>query len=521
MGMPLALPRTLAALAVLAVTPALFDCSQSSSGASLPSFQDITSAPAAIQTAAKAVVRIATANGLATGSFISATGLLLTNNHVLGTEVCPVEGCYAQITFDYQRGSKLQAPESVFVKPVAVSIGLDMAVVQVYQGPGQSEISTPSFLTIESHDAASLMKTHITLVGHPEGHLKKWSAGEVVDSDGDWIYTSAFLLPGNSGSPLLNDAGNIVGIIHRGPTGEDYFTSNGAVTFSLGTPSSLLQAAMSAPLPPEMISVTAPATVANVVANDLVYLNAHVATVPVASASSSDGGANDGEADAGTPGGSGGGSINVLDALGSACDAALAVTDYATPEALDGAIQPCEDAISWIECRVEETSATTSSGQVCPDAGDISLWQKRYQAINAATIALNDQPSLYEVGFGSQALAASNAAGLSAGASAVQQALGQASVPMDLFVAYYLSAFAITSYEGNQTTSYVTAYKSLPDYALSATYAAGAAVLLANNGLMTGSQALAIVEALYGDSTVDLGTKLYLEDIEYQSGVID
>src|SRR5258708_2338111 len=45
-------------------------------GAHLPLFHDVSDAPPAIQTAARAVVRIATTNAFATGSFISATGLL-------------------------------------------------------------------------------------------------------------------------------------------------------------------------------------------------------------------------------------------------------------------------------------------------------------------------------------------------------------------------------------------------------------------------------------------------------------
>ena len=43
-------------------------------GATLPSFHDLTSAPAAIQTASRAVVRIHTAGEYGTGSFISPTG---------------------------------------------------------------------------------------------------------------------------------------------------------------------------------------------------------------------------------------------------------------------------------------------------------------------------------------------------------------------------------------------------------------------------------------------------------------
>ena len=473
---------------------------QGSTSPDLPSFQDLTTAPAPIQKAAEAVVRIRTANEVATGSFISPTGLLLTNNHVLGTEICPVEGCFAQITFDFQRGkpSSAATPTTVFVIPSAVSVGLDMAVVQVFTSKGGGMLSTPSFLTIEAHGAAELLKTHVTLVGHPEGHLKKWTDGEVVDSNGHWIWTSAYLLPGNSGSPILDDAGNVVGIVHRGPTGEDYFTSDGALTYSIGTDSAALQASMSAPLPPEMISVGAATTADDVVAHDIVYLNAHVSSAMDTDTTK--------------------GPLDVLSALGTACDAALKVTDYPTPEALATALQPCQDAMSWIECRTD--AQTPSSGAVCPGPMDVTLWQQRFAAMNAAYVALNGETLLTPVSFGIASLQPSKAAGTSAGASSLQQALSQASQPLDLNVANYLAAFSVASYQGTQTVSYVTGYASVPDYALYATDAASAAAWMLDNGMMTRDNGLQILAQLYADGSVDVGSKLYIEDFEYQSGVL-
>jgi len=70
-----------------------------------------------------------------------------------------------------------------------------------------------------------------------------------------------------------------------------------------------------------MWSVVASTTDANAVAHDLVYLAAHTPNANV-----------DGFPEA------------VLDALGAACDAALAVTDYASPEDVTSALQPCLDA---------------------------------------------------------------------------------------------------------------------------------------------------------------------------------
>jgi hypothetical protein len=105
------------------------------------------------------VVRIHTAGSSATGSFISPTGILLTNNHVLGVDVCPREGCYAQITFLYQRHSAPQEPQTVFVVPLAVDVGLNMAALQVSSGPGATPMATPHYLTLASRDPGSLYRS--------------------------------------------------------------------------------------------------------------------------------------------------------------------------------------------------------------------------------------------------------------------------------------------------------------------------------------------------------------------------
>src|SRR5262245_39895278 len=95
-------------------------------------YEDPSDAPPPIRAAAEAVVRISTPWSSATGSFISADGVLLTNNHVLGVEVCPREGCFAKLTLSYERGHPFKAPVQVFVQPLHVDVGLDMAVVQVF-----------------------------------------------------------------------------------------------------------------------------------------------------------------------------------------------------------------------------------------------------------------------------------------------------------------------------------------------------------------------------------------------------
>jgi V8-like Glu-specific endopeptidase len=472
----------------LALLASLAGCSKDSSpDVRLPSFTDVASAPAVIQVAARAVVRIQTAGELATGSFISPMGLLLTNNHVLGVDICPKEGCFAQITEMHQRGAPLQQPQTVFAVPKAVDVGLDMAVVQLYsyaggaQGP---ELETPSYLELDSQSPSALQGKNINVVGHPEGHLKKWTQGQVIDSDGSWISTTAYILPGDSGSPLLDDAGHLVGLMHRGPTSQDLVSADGVDEYSI--------AAMGAPLPAAMRSTADAVTDDDVVQYQDVYRNAQTANAMV-----------------------GGVAKPVLTSLGAACDTGLARDDYASPEDLTDALAPCLDAAAWIECR---SDAPAGSFGVCPM--DADAWRQRYQAVNDHWRTLNGQMQLDALTFGLAALSSSMADGIAAGGQSLQTALAAARPPLDFGIANYLAAFQVGSYAGVRTLDYVRGYASVPGYVLSATDIASAALWLNHAGGLTGSDTTSLLRALDGNLGVDIGSKLYVEDVLYQSGTL-
>jgi len=186
-------------LGTLAASLAL-GCGEDPPRTSLPAFYDVRTAPPPIQTAAEAVVRVHTAGEYGTGAFVSPTGLLLTNDHILGDTVCPVEGCAIQLSFDHQRGKPPQNAVTVFAVPQAVDVGLDMALVQI-TNLGGGPFSTPAYLNVNNLDAGALVGAHVTVVGHPEGELKKWTSGLVTDAFGNWFTTTAYTLPGDSGSP--------------------------------------------------------------------------------------------------------------------------------------------------------------------------------------------------------------------------------------------------------------------------------------------------------------------------------
>ena len=462
----------------------------SSSTVTLPHFNDITTATPEIQTAARAVVRVRTAGEYGTGFFISPTGLMLTNNHVLGDPVCAVEGCYVGLTQMHERGQPQQKPGIVFAVPSTVNAGLDVAVVQFYDQPNGNQLDTPDYLSFDGQDGASLLNQHVTIVGHPEAALKKWTDGQVTDTNGQWITTTAYTLPGESGSPILNDAGQVVGLLHRGPTSEDLFSQTGVDMYSTGTASAPIVAVLAAPPSPPVVSTAAATTKEQFLANDFIYLNAHVATVTV-----------DGM------------SISAIPILGEACDAALARTDFTSPDDLDSALTPCYQAETWIDCR--SPTNIVPYGTVCPAPTDQAAWASRYQSMNQIWLGMNGQPEYYAVSFAIAKLQPTWNAGVSAGAESLQQVLAAANPVLDYHLALYLAAFAIESYGGTQIATYVSNYKQVPHYELQATNIAYAAGWRYDNGNMTKAQLQSFLQQLFADPNISVGARLAIEEYLY------
>jgi V8-like Glu-specific endopeptidase len=478
----------------------LTGCSENSTttvnNADLPGFNDITTAPAAIQSAAKAVVRIHTARSNASGFFISSTGKMLTNDHVLGDTVCPLEGCYIEITRMRQNGSTRLEPVTVFAVPIAVNVGLDMAVVQLYDSKGGDKLTTPDFLTFNSRSSASLIGTHVTIVGHPEGYLKKWSDGVVGNASGKWFQATAFALPGNSGSPVLDDEGRVVGLIHRGPASLDLFTSNSANVFSICTASEPIMAALNAPLPlpVSMVSTTAAVTAQKFLADDLLYLNAHVTEVTA-----------DGVASA------------PLDLLATACDAALARQDFTSPDDLSEALTPCYHAQTWIECR-SEYMGTDPYGTVCPGGSDKTSWTNRFKAVSQLWVDMTGEPEYNSVSFAVARLQPGISSGIQVGAQELQQAVNAASPVLDHSLAYYLAAFRISSYQGINIRDYIVNYQNAFHYELNDSLIAYGASWLYYSNLLNKDDLMSLLSRLHDDPNVSLGARLSIEDLKYQYG---
>jgi len=457
----------------------------------VPALHDLTDAPEAIQRAAQAVVRIRSAQSFGTGAFISATGRLMTNDHVLGATVCPVEGCWVELSFDHQRGEAPSDARLVRVVPEHVDVGLDMAILQVYED-GQ-KLSTPHFLSFASKAPSAMVGGHVRFVGHPHGRLKKWSDGAVVSASGAWFESTAFSLPGMSGSPVLDERGQIVGLLHRGGGSLDSVTSRGIDAAMIGTSSSALLQAMEAPLPPQMIAAQKPLARETVIAHHEVLLNGHVSEVIV-----------DGQR------------TEVLSLLAEACDVALLETAFESLEDLEETLAPCHAGLSWIECR--EDAIADTPGSVCPPQAERARWVERYEGVNARLRALNGMLELDVLSFGIAALADDSEQGDRAAAARLERVLREEKPLFDFSLGIYLAAFGVDRYEGLRTVDMVRDYASVPYFERSAGEIASAALWLSSSRTLPRDEALGMLWSLYRNPEVNLGAKLRIEEWLYQAG---
>jgi hypothetical protein len=204
----------------------------------------------------------------------------------------------------------------------------------------------------------------------------------------------------------------------------------------------------------------------------------------------------------------------VLESLGDACDAALAVNDYASPEDLTAGLQPCLDAEGWIDCRGDSMAPYV----VCPP--DSMAWQGRYQGYFEYWRKFNGQLNLDEMSFAQAALSTSMTSGQTAGANFLMQALDEAQPALDFHVAVHLAAFQIPTYDGTSVVDFARNYAQVPDYPLNGEDLVSTILWLGNLGSLQPSDVESLLSALHADPTIDLGTKLLIEVAEYYRGIL-
>jgi S1-C subfamily serine protease len=151
-----------------------------------------------VEIASPAIVKLRDSHGWGTGFFVTDTGVIATNHHV-------VEGD-ASVTVVFSDASELVGTV------VYTDSEMDLALVKV-EGQGFPHVTL-----------ADLSEVHpgqtVIAIGNPSHGMPNTVTKGIVSAigrdleagHGTWIQTDAAINPGNSGGPLLNAHGEVVGI---------------------------------------------------------------------------------------------------------------------------------------------------------------------------------------------------------------------------------------------------------------------------------------------------------------------
>ena len=154
----------------------------------------------------EAVVMIRTPSGLGSGFLIHPDGYVVTNDHVVAGER------KISITQFSQSGEELLKKNFDNVRIVATGGNLDLALLKI-EGQGASGFPVvPLGRSIELNQGE-----RVFAIGSPLGLERSVSEGIVslrnrIISDRIHIQTTAEISPGNSGGPLFNYRGEVVGV---------------------------------------------------------------------------------------------------------------------------------------------------------------------------------------------------------------------------------------------------------------------------------------------------------------------
>jgi len=162
-----------------------------------------------VRTSLPAIVVVSTADGWGTGFFIGANGLLATNSHVVGN--------HASVMITMPSGKSIEST-SLFKED-----GRDLAVIKVpVEGNPFLTLSltppAPGSDVIAIGSPGMRADQGSQLIGSAQGAeltnsvTKGVVSGVRQGTNGTWIQTDVALNHGNSGGPLLNQAGEVIGV---------------------------------------------------------------------------------------------------------------------------------------------------------------------------------------------------------------------------------------------------------------------------------------------------------------------
>jgi serine protease Do len=163
----------------------------------------------------KSVVLVSNPGGLGTGWFVSPDGKIVTNHHVVGREL------YQTVTVFVKTGDQWERKKIENNKVLAVSDLLDIAVIQLDMDKAR-ELGITFDPLIVAHSGSLEAGDNVYAVGNPgmgfmvlDHTISEGIASSLSRNFNDVIYlqTTAAVNPGNSGGPLVNMRGEVVGLI--------------------------------------------------------------------------------------------------------------------------------------------------------------------------------------------------------------------------------------------------------------------------------------------------------------------
>lgn len=143
----------------------------------------------AVKTSRKLLMKSKTGKAICSGSFISPNGHIITARHCV-QDTTEIE----VLTNDGQVYS---------ADVTAISKNQDLAIIQI------GHLNTPYFKLAESVEKGDT----VFILGSPLGLTSLITSGIVAKLAGDITFLDCTAIPGNSGGPVFNDKGELVGVV--------------------------------------------------------------------------------------------------------------------------------------------------------------------------------------------------------------------------------------------------------------------------------------------------------------------
>jgi S1-C subfamily serine protease len=164
-----------------------------------------------VQDALPAVVQVSARGSTGSGFFVTADGVVVTNAHVVSDE--------ASVMVTTSSGKQLQSTDiyvdqdrdlALIKVPIAGNSFLGLNLATPAAGSDVIAIGTPG-----AHDVTGILRLPNTVTKGVVSGIRRFSDGTaagVPGRGGVWIQTDATINHGNSGGPLLNRSGEVIGI---------------------------------------------------------------------------------------------------------------------------------------------------------------------------------------------------------------------------------------------------------------------------------------------------------------------